>query len=64
MYKTFTGWKLAGRVVDRGQKGCYRNEYGDMMFHRNQTVRKGPVEVIHVYRDVRGRFIRRETVYA
>lgn len=63
MYKTFNGWKLAGRVVDRGQRGVYRNEYGDMMFHKSQTVRKGPVETIRVYRDNKGRFIRSETFY-
>lgn len=63
MYKTFAGWKLIGRVVDKGQKGQYRNEYGDYMFHRSQTKILGPVERITVYRDNRGRFIRSETVF-
>lgn len=64
MYKTFNGWKLAGRVVAAGERGSHRNEYGDKMFHISQTVKKGSVEVIRVYRDDLGRFIRRETVYA
>lgn len=63
MYKTFNGWKRAGRVVERGGRGEFRNEYGDMMFHRSQTVPRGPVETITVYRDNRGRFVRSETVY-
>lgn len=64
MYNTFNGWKKRGRVVAAGQRGSFENEYGDKMFHRNQTVAKGPVEVIRVYRDPYGRFIRRETVFA
>ena len=43
-HKTFNGWKREGRVVDVGQRGQYRNEYGDMMFHRSQTVPIGGVE--------------------
>lgn len=58
MYKTFNGWKLAGRVVMLGQKGQFRNEYGDMMFHKSQTKLIGNVERITVYRDTRGRFIK------
>lgn len=61
MYKTFNGWKLAGRVVAAGERGCYRNEYGDMMFHRSKTIKRGSVETIRVYRDEVGRFIRKET---
>lgn len=64
MYKTFNGWKLAGRVVAAGQRGGFRNEYGDKMFHVSQTIPKGRVEVIRVYRDPYGRFIRKETVVA
>lgn len=63
MYKTFNGWRLVGRVVDQGQRGVFRNEYGDMMFHKSQTKRKGPVETITVYRDEFGRFIRATTRY-
>ena len=63
-YVTFNGWKRAGRVVDAGQRGRFRNEYGDMMFHRSQTVPIGGVENIVVYRDKSGRFIKKtvETV--
>lgn len=64
MYKTFNGWKLAGRVVDQGQRGQFRNEYGDFMFHKNQTKLLGGVERITVYRDHRGRFVRSVTQYA
>lgn len=61
MHRTFNGWKLHGRVVKAGEKGLFRNEYGDYMFHRDQTKRLGPVETITVYRDERGRFVRQET---
>jgi len=64
MYKTFNGWKLAGRVVCQGERGAFRNEYGDKMFHINQTVKRGSVETIRVYRDPLGRFVRKEVVYA
>lgn len=60
MYKTFNGWKIAGRVVAAGERGQFRNEYGDKMFHISQTVGRGSVEIIKVYRDAHGRFIRRE----
>lgn len=62
MYNTFNGWKLKGRVVDAGQRGQYRNEYGDFMFHKSQTKPLGPVETITVYRDDRGRFVRETRV--
>lgn len=62
MDNTFNGWKLKGRVVRRGERGLYRNEYGDYMFSREQTDRLGPVEQITVYRDSRGRFVRSTTV--
>jgi len=53
MYNTFNGWKLRGRVVRCGERGAFRNEYGDMMFHRTQTKKKGkPVEVVVVARPV------------
>jgi hypothetical protein len=55
---TFNGWKQRGRVVAAGERGLFRNEYGDMMFSREQTVPIGGVERITVYRDQRGRFVR------
>lgn len=61
MYNTFNGWKRQGRVVAAGQRGEFRNEYGDMMFHKRQTLVKGSEEVIRVYRDSFGKFIRKET---
>lgn len=63
MYKTFNGWKQQGRIVDRGQRGDFRNEYGDMMFHESKTVPRGPVERITVYRDTFGRFIKKTVQY-
>ena len=62
MHNTFNGWKLRGRVVAAGERGAFRNEYGDKMFHRSQTVPIGGVEKIVVYRDNRGRFVRSTTV--
>lgn len=59
MNNTFNGWKLRGRVVMQGERGLFRNEYGDMMFHRSQTTPIGGVERITVYRDTRGRFLKR-----
>lgn len=59
MHNTFNGWKLRGRVVMQGERGLFRNEYGDMMFHRSQTTPIGGVERITVYRDTRGRFVKR-----
>jgi hypothetical protein len=41
MYNTFNGWKRLGRVVEQGQFSGIRNEYGDKMFHVNQTVPRG-----------------------
>lgn len=41
MYSTFNGWKLQGRVVEYGSRSYRRNEYGDKMFHINQTVPRG-----------------------
>lgn len=38
MYNTFNGWKLQGRRVALGERGSHRNEYGDYMFHKSQTV--------------------------
>lgn len=40
MYKTFNGWKLVGRNVKAGESGVVRNEYGDFLFHKDQTTRK------------------------
>lgn len=58
MYKTFNGWRQAGRVVMQGQRGSFKNEYGDYMFHKDQTCPIGGVERITVYRDNRGRFVK------
>jgi len=58
-YSTFNGWKLQGRVVKQGERGQYRNEYGDKMFHRSQTTPIGGVERITVYRDSYGRFVKK-----
>lgn len=63
MYKTFNGWKRAGRVVMAGQRGSYYNEYGDKMFHLDQTTPIGGVERITVYRDTLGRFVKRTVEY-
>lgn len=41
MYNTFNGWKLRGRVVIAGERGAYRNEYGDYMYHISQTTVRG-----------------------
>lgn len=61
MYSTFNGWKQKGRVVAQGQRGSFRNEYGDKMFHMNQTLPIGGVERITVYRDSYGRFVKQTT---
>lgn len=61
MYSTFNGWKQKGRVVAQGQRGSFRNEYGDKMFHKNQTLPIGGVERITVYRDSYGRFVKQTT---
>lgn len=61
-HNTFNGWKQRGRVVCQGERGKFRNEYGDMMFHRSQTVPIGGVERITVYRDAYGRFVKQTTV--
>jgi hypothetical protein len=37
MYSTYNGWKLQGRQVRFGERSGIRNEYGDKMFHINQT---------------------------
>lgn len=58
MYKTFNGWRLVGRVVMKGERGLRRNEYGDFLFHKNQTTLIGGIERITVYRDQSGRFIK------
>ena len=60
-YNTFNGWKRQGRVVEQGQRGSFYNEYGDKMFHRNQTVPIGGIERITVYRDQRGHFVKQTT---
>lgn len=62
-YSTFNGWKRAGRVVAQGQRGEFYNEYGDKMFHKNQTVPIGGVEKITVYRDMNGRFVKKTVQY-
>lgn len=62
MYNTYNGWKLQGRSVDFGQKGQYRNEYGDMMFHKSQTVRTA-IKKLTVYLDRSGRVVSKEVQY-
>lgn len=61
MYKTFNGWKLAGRIVAQGERSSIRNEYGDKMFHKSQTVRRGPS--IRIEYDNFGNKIRKVTTY-
>ena len=48
----------------QGERGLFRNEYGDKMFHRDQTTPIGGVERITVYRDTRGRFVKQTVTYA
>ena len=62
MFKTFNGWKKAGRVVMQGQRGQFENEYGDKMFSVEQTCPIGGVERITVYRDRSGRFVKKTIV--
>lgn len=62
MYNTFNGWKLRGRVVMAGERGTFRNEYGDKMFHKSQTCLIGGTEKITVYRDQFGRFVKQTTI--
>lgn len=59
---TFNGWKLKGRVVMAGERGIGRNEYGDMMFTKQQTTLIGGVERITVIRDTFGRFVKQTKV--
>lgn len=60
MLNTFNGWKLQGRSVLFGEKGLRRNEYGDYLFHINQTC---PTHLGRkVYRDNVGRPYRREYI--
>ncbi len=59
-YNTYFGGKLCGRLVMEGERGLFRNEDGDMMFSRDQTVSrfKDDYELIMVRRCKRtGRFI-------
>jgi len=62
MYNTYNGWKLQGRSVESGQKGRFRNEYGDMMFHSSQTVRTATKKVT-IYRDRFGGVVSKEVQY-
>lgn len=59
-YNTYNGWKLRGRQVMEGQRGQFRNEYGDWMFSRDQTVSefKDSYELVLVKRDRFGRFVK------
>ena len=59
-YNTYNGWKLRGRQVMEGQRGLFRNEYGDWMFSRGQTVSKfkDSYELVLVKRDRFGRFVK------
>lgn len=54
MYKTFNGWRLDGRVVAAGETGIARNEYGDYLFHKSQTLPKNSRTVTTTY-DNKGR---------
>lgn len=40
-WNTFNGWKQLGRVVAQGEISNRRNEYGDKVFHIQQTVPRG-----------------------
>lgn len=62
MYNTYNGWKLRGRSVYAGERGAFRNEYGDMMFHKSQTVRTASKKVT-IYRDRFGYVVRKEVQY-
>ena len=58
-YNTYTGWNIRGRLVCANQKGLFRNEYGDFMFSKDQTLPiHKDVEVIVVKRDRYGRFVK------
>lgn len=63
-YNTYNGWKLRGRQVLAGERGLFRNEYGDYMFSRAQTK---PIlddyEVIVIKRDRYGRFVKQVRNY-
>lgn len=59
MFNTFNGWKLRGRQVKAGEKGQFRNEYGDYMFSKSQTkALYDDVEIIVVNRSRDGRFVK------
>jgi len=62
MYNTYNGWKLLGRQVIFGEKGLYRNEYGDYMYHISQTKQRVSKSVT-VYSDCYGRPVRKEINY-
>ena len=60
MLNTYNGWKIRGRQVMKRKRELFRNEYGDMMFSRDQTFNKfnDDSELIMVRRCKRtGRFI-------
>lgn len=62
-YNTHNGWKIRGRQVCANQKGLFRNEYGDYMFSKDQTIPVHPdVEVIVVKRDRYGRFVKQNRI--
>lgn len=60
IYNTYNGWKLRGRQVMEGQRGLFRNEYGDWMFSLNQTVNRfrGSYGLVLVKRDLFVRFVK------
>mgnify|MGYP006932321446 CR=1 FL=1 len=62
MYNTFNGWKRFGRAVRLGERGCFRNEYGDYMFHESQTNRAAHKKIT-TYRDRYGNVVSREVTY-
>lgn len=62
-HNTYNGWKLRGRLVMEGELGLFRNEYGDFMFSKDQTLPiHKDVEVIVVKRDRYGRFVKQNRI--
>lgn len=47
MYGTFNGWKRQGRVVAAGEQSHRRNDWGDKIFHINQTVPQASRVVVY-----------------
>lgn len=62
MRNTYNGWKLNGRQVQQGERGLYRNEYGDYIYDISQTKPRAYKKTV-IYRDRYGRVIQKETQY-